>query len=226
MNPKSNILIISAHPDDMEIGMGGTVARLAESQAVITSVVVTNGGRSSNPFALTEQRMADVRREEALHAAAVLGVREVIFFDEPDSAEEINLKVVGEKLVQIFSRLQPAEVYTLDETLDRHPAHRLTGRLVRESVRASGAVPSGGVWAFEIWTPFSTWDRIEYIDRYVAKKMLALAEHRSQVATIPYGEGVLGLNRWRAVFADPKASAPAGAYAEVFRRVQVSPPSH
>ncbi|HSA61022.1 MAG TPA: PIG-L deacetylase family protein [Nitrospiraceae bacterium] len=226
MNPKSNILIISAHPDDMEIGMGGTVARLAESQAVITSVVVTNGGRSSNPFALTEQRMADVRREEALHAAAVLGVREVIFFDEPDSAEEINLKVVGEKLVQIFSRLQPAEVYTLDEALDRHPAHRLTGRLVRESVRASGTVPIGGVWAFEIWTPFSTWDRIEYIDRYIAKKMLALAEHRSQVATIPYGEGVLGLNRWRAVFADPKANAPAGAYAEVFRRVQVSPPSH
>lgn len=225
MSQIGNILIISAHPDDMEIGMGGTVAKLAESQAAITSVVVTNGGRSSNPFAFTEQRMADVRREEALHAAAVLGVQEVIFFGEPDSAEEINLNVVGEKLVRILSRLQPTEVYTLDETLDRHPAHRLAGRLVKESVRASGTAPSGGVWAFEIWTPFSTWDRIEYIDRYVAKKMLALAEHRSQVATIPYGEGVLGLNRWRAVFADPKASAPAGAYAEVFRRVQVSPPS-
>jgi len=34
---------------------------------------------------------------------------------------------------------------------------------------------------------------------------------------------VLGLNRWRAVFADPKASAPAGQYAEVFRRVKLSP---
>jgi hypothetical protein len=68
------------------------------------------------------------------------------------------------------------------------------------------------------------WARIEYIDRYVAKKMLALAEHRSQVATIPYGEGVLGLNRRRAVFADPKAGAPAGAYAEVFRQVPISPP--
>ncbi|HSL02768.1 MAG TPA: hypothetical protein VK901_04430 [Nitrospiraceae bacterium] len=44
----------------------------------------------------------------------------------------------------------------------------------------------------------------------MAKKMAAIAEHRSQVATIPYGEGVLGLNRWRAVFADPNASVPAG----------------
>jgi hypothetical protein len=53
--------------------------------------------------------------------------------------------------------------------------------------------------------------------------MAAIAEHQSQVATIPYGEGVLGLNRWRAVFADPKVSAPAGMYAEVFRRITLSP---
>ena len=41
----NNIVIISAHPDDMEIGMGGTVAKLVESNGLITSVVVTNGGR-------------------------------------------------------------------------------------------------------------------------------------------------------------------------------------
>ena len=87
----------------------------------------------------------------------------------------------------------------------------------------AGIVLSGGIWAYEIWGPFATWDRLEYIDRYVGKKMAAIAEHQSQVATIPYGEGVLGLNRWRAVFADPKASAPAGVYAEVFRRVTISP---
>ena len=80
------ILIVSAHPDDMEIGMGGTVAKLAESKAIITSVVVTDGGRASNPFAWTEKRMAEVRREEALRAARVLGVEEVLFFDEPDAA--------------------------------------------------------------------------------------------------------------------------------------------
>lgn len=75
-----NVVIISAHPDDMEIGMGRTVAKLAKSMAVITSVVITNGGRSSNPFALTEQRLAEVRREEALGAADVLEVKDVIFF--------------------------------------------------------------------------------------------------------------------------------------------------
>jgi LmbE family N-acetylglucosaminyl deacetylase len=218
----NNVVIISAHPDDMEIGMGGTVAKLAESMAVITSVVITNGGRSSNPFTLTEQRMAELRREEALRAADVLGVTDVIFFDEPDAVEEINTASVTRRLVEILARLQPIAVYTLDEDLDRHPAHRLVGKLARESVLKAGIVLSVGLWAYEIWGPFATWDRLDYIDRYVTKKMAAIAEHRSQVATIPYGEGVLGLNRWRAVFADPKASAPAGQYAEAFRRIAIS----
>ena len=221
----NNIVIISAHPDDMEIGMGGTAAKLAESMAVITSIVITNGGRSSNPFALTEQRMAEVRREEALRAADVLGVKDIIFCEEPDDADEVNRKAVARRLVEILARLQPTEVYTLDEEGDRHPAHRLAGKLARESVLEAGIVLNSGLWAYEVWGPFAAWDRLEFIDRNVAKKMAAIAEHHSQVATIPYGEGVLGLNRWRAVFADPKASAPAGEYAEVFRRIACSPHS-
>jgi len=218
-----NIVIISAHPDDMEIGMGGTVAKLVEANAAITSVVFTNGGRSSNPFALTEQRMAEIRKEEALRAAGVLGVQDVVFCDEPDAADEIDAASVAGRLVEILTRLQPTEVYTLDEKLDRHPAHRLAGKLARESALESGIALSGGIWAYEIWGPFEKWDRLEYIDGYIAKKMAAIAEHRSQVATIPYGEGVLGLNRWRAVFADPKANAPSGQYAEAFRRITISP---
>ena len=167
--------------------------------------------------------MAEVRREEALRAACVLGIKDVIFCDEPDATDEVDTQAVKRKLVEILARLRPTEVYTLDEERDRHPAHCLAGKLARESVLEAGIVPSGGIWAYEIWEPFANWDRLEYIDRHVAKKMAAIAEHHSQVATIPYGEGVLGLNRWRAVFADPKASAPAGMYAEVFRRVTISP---
>ena len=214
-----NILIVSAHPDDMEIGMGGTVAKLVAEGAEVISLIVTDGGRASNPFGWTEQRMAEVRREEALRAAAVLGVREVIFCDQPDAADEVDLEAVRRKLVEVMTRLKPAEVYTLPEELDRHPGHRQAGRLVRESVDESGLTPPGGVWAYEVWGPFARWDRLEYIDAYVEKKKLAIGEYGSQVATIPYGEGMLGLNRWRAVYADPMEATPAGAYAEAFLRV-------
>jgi LmbE family N-acetylglucosaminyl deacetylase len=214
-----NILIVSAHPDDMEIGMGGTVAKLVAEGAEVTSLIVTDGGRASNPFGWTEQQMADERRAEALRAAEVLGVKDVIFCDQPDAADEVDVKAVGRKLVEVMTRLKPAEIYTLHEELDRHPGHRLAGRLTRESIGESGLTPSGGVWAYEIWGLFAKWDRLEYIDAYLEKKKLAIAEHRSQVATIPYGDGMLALNRWRAVYADPFANAPAGGYAEAFLRV-------
>lgn len=217
------ILIVGAHPDDMEIGMGGTAGKLVESQAVLTSLILTDGGRAPNPFGWTEREMATVRRREALRAARTLGVHDVLFCDQPDATEEIDTQAVKRKLIELLVQLQPAEVYTLDEEADRHPAHRLAGQLARESILESGIVPPAGLWAYEVWGPLATWDRLEYIDSVVAKKLLAIAEHQSQVATIPYGEGVLGLNRWRAVFADPKAAAPAGAYAEVFRRVAISP---
>jgi LmbE family N-acetylglucosaminyl deacetylase len=217
------ILIVSAHPDDMEIGMGGTVAKLVREGAEITSLIVTDGGRASNPFGWTEQRMAEVRRAEALRAAAVLGVKEVIFCDQPDAADEVDAKAVRRKLVEVLTRLKPAEVYTLHEEFDRHPGHRQAGKLVRESVGEAGLTPSGGVWAYEIWGPFARWDRLEYIDAYLEKKKLAIAEYKSQVATIPYGDGMLGLNRWRAVYADPMEEAPVGGYAEAFLRVALWP---
>ena len=215
------ILIVSAHPDDMEIGMGGTVAKLVDEGAEITSVIVTDGGRASNPFGWTEQRMAEVRRAEALGAAEVLGVRNVIFCDQPDAAEDVDVKAVARKLIEVMTRLKPTEIYTLHEELDRHKAHRQAGTLVQEAVVESGLMPSGGIWAYEVWGPFARWDRIEYIDAYVEKKKLAIAEYRSQVGVIPYGEGMLGLNRWRAVYADPMEASPVGDYAEVFLRVVI-----
>jgi LmbE family N-acetylglucosaminyl deacetylase len=141
-----NIVIVSAHPDDMEIGMGGTAAKLADLHGAIISVIITNGGRASNPFGWTEQRMAETRREEALRSARVLGVKEVIFLDQPDAVEEINIDTVKETLVELLLRLQPAEVYTLDEELDRHPAHRLARPPASGPMKSGARLRPGTGW--------------------------------------------------------------------------------
>jgi len=52
------VLVISAHPDDMEIGMGGTVAKLSASGCSIISVVLTDG-RSPNPLDSVKAREMD-----------------------------------------------------------------------------------------------------------------------------------------------------------------------
>ena len=108
--------------------------------------------------------MAEVRRAEALRAAEVLGVKDVIFCEQPDASDEVDVKSVRRKLIELMTHIKPTEIYTLHEELDRHTAHRQAGSLVRDSMSESGFTPSGGAWAYEVWGPFVRWDRIEYID--------------------------------------------------------------
>ncbi|ADJ28169.1 PIG-L deacetylase family protein [Nitrosococcus watsonii] len=208
-------LIISAHPDDMEIGMGGTAAKKAASGCHITSVILTDGRRSPNPFGWPEETLVDIRKQEATRAAGVLGINEVIFFDLPDLKNTSHYHSAKDQLSELIMRLQPEEVYSLHDHWDRHPTHRLAGQLTRKCIEET-PLSINALWAYEVWGLFPRWDRLEYIDDQIGKKMQAIGEHKSQLASIPYGEGILGLNRWRAVFADPQQNTPQGVFAEVF----------
>ena len=56
------------------------------------------------------------------------------------AADEINTRAIKRKLVETSVSLRPTEVYTLDEELDRNPAHRLVSKRVRESILEAGIV--------------------------------------------------------------------------------------
>ena len=68
------ILLVSAHPDDMEIGMGGTAAKLAEAGHSLLSVVITDGRRSPDPDMMGQDAMARLRQEEGVRACRRLGI--------------------------------------------------------------------------------------------------------------------------------------------------------
>lgn len=212
-----NILIISAHPDDMEIGMGGTAAKLAEKGAAIVSVVLTDGRRSANPFGMSPETLATVRQEEAKRAAGILGIKEVHFCRLPDLKTEEYYTTARSFIQDLLAAVDPSEVYLLHPELDRHLSHQLAGQVALEALRNSGKRPR--VWAYEVWGLFHHWDRFEDISSVTGKKLQAIGEHKSQVACVPYAEGVLGLNRWRGVFADPQQESVKAAFAEVFIQV-------
>jgi N-acetylglucosamine malate deacetylase 1 len=213
-----NILLISAHPDDMEIGMGGTAAKLAADGSILTSVVLTDGRRSANPFALSPEDLADRRKTEAQKAASLLGIHQVLFCNLPDLKAAEHYESAKKQVAEIISKTSPGEIYILHPELDRHLSHQLAGKASLEAIRTSGK-RSIAVWAYEVWGLFHRWDRFEDISHVIGKKLQAIGEHRSQVACVPYAEGVTGLNRWRAVFADPQQESAQAAFAEVFIRL-------
>jgi LmbE family N-acetylglucosaminyl deacetylase len=208
------ILVISAHPDDMEIGMGGTIVKLAENNHII-SVILTDGRRAPNPSSITQEKMAEIRKQESKQASEILGIQGTIFCDFESLT---NQNEATQKLVEIINIELPAQIFTLHPELDRHSSHRAAGNITLEAVTRSKS--NSEVWAYEVWGLFHTWDRIEDVTIQMDKKLKAIGKHQSQLASIPYAEGVAGLNRWRAVFADPQGTSAPTIYAEVFLRLR------
>jgi LmbE family N-acetylglucosaminyl deacetylase len=114
----------------------------------------------------------------------------------------------------------PEEIFTLHPELDRHPTHRLAAKISLDAIRKSHS-RNPDIWAYEVWGLFHTWDRFEDVSDQMDVKLKAIAEHQSQLAAIPYADGVSGLNRWRAVFADPKQENVTATFAEVFLKLKL-----
>ena len=78
----SCILVISPHPDDESIGCGGTIQRHIAEGDVVQVELLTSGEKGGHDLSAAD--VAKVREQEAIAAAAILGVNHVEFYREPD----------------------------------------------------------------------------------------------------------------------------------------------
>jgi LmbE family N-acetylglucosaminyl deacetylase len=213
------VLLISAHPDDMEIGMGGTAAKLAQGGHSLGSVVITDGRRSPDPDSIGPDAMARLRKEEGEKACVALGISETHFLGFESLGTDAAVQQATEKLADIIKRFEPSEVFTLHPELDRHPSHRAAGKVTLDAIKQAEN-SNADLWAYEVWGLFAKWDRYEDISNHIETKIASVNEHRSQIASIDYAEGIAGLNRWRGVFADPHQQESPANYAEVFIKLR------
>lgn len=202
----------------MEIGMGGAVAKMAQAGNEIISVIVTDGRRAPDPSSIGPEKMAEMRLMESQNAARVLGIRDTVFFSFESIVSDTSISEATAKMAALLDSFLPNEVYTLHPELDRHPSHRMAGKLTVEALKKSSRTQTP-LWAYEVWGLFPKWDRLEDITNQLETKVAAIGEHKTQVAAVPYIDGIVGLNRWRAVFADPNQSKVEAEYAEVFLRL-------
>jgi bacillithiol biosynthesis deacetylase BshB1 len=214
-----DLLVFGPHPDDIEIGLGGTVARHVALGSRVGLCDLTVGELASN--GTPEQRLAEA--EAARH---VLGAawRENLRLPDgglgPESAEQVRA------VVEIIRRCQP-RVIAAPHDRDRHPDHLGANRLLTRGAFTAGLrrYPHGG----DPWRP----DWICYyfindadapsfvvdVSRYYEVKRRALACHVSQFGA-PAGERVttrLTSSRFRQLIEsrDAQFGAAAGvAYAE------------
>jgi LmbE family N-acetylglucosaminyl deacetylase len=213
---KKNILIISPHPDDMEIGMGGTVAKFITQEFNVISFVVTDGRRSTGNYG--EDEMAQIRKREAQNAARILGIEDLVLLGLQDVKSPENQKELRRNLRDIIDQFGPTELFITHPKIDKHPTHRAVSKLVIEIMKEmhrDKLLPPVRIWCYEVWTPFWKYDWIEDISGHINIKTAAIDAHKSQIEYKNYTQGIRGLNRYRAVF-HTMSGVTRMKYAEVF----------
>ena len=84
-------LVVTAHPDDVDFGFAGSVARLTDAGIEVTYCIVTDGDAGGAETGIPREEMAPKRREEQTAAAAVVGVHDLHFLGYPDGRVESTL---------------------------------------------------------------------------------------------------------------------------------------
>ncbi len=114
------VLVFGAHPDDMEVGMGGTIAKHAAAGDDVLMVVAT------------VPSLGDVRRGEAAAGAQVLGAR-LQLLDVPSDEFEYNRELVR-RVDRFLADFQPDVIYTQWDQ-DSHQDHNALSRAVISAAR-------------------------------------------------------------------------------------------
>ena len=135
MTKKAHVMVIAPHPDDAEWGVAGTVARWTREGNDVIYVLCTNGDKGTSDANMKPEVLANIREQEQLAAAKLLGVREVIFLRYPDQTLE-DTPEFRKEVVRLIRMYQPGIVVTADpyRRYIWHRDHRITGQVVLDAI--------------------------------------------------------------------------------------------
>ena len=175
-----DVLAIGAHPDDVELGCGATLALLARGGRRVGIVHLTGGEAGS-------RGTRDERRHEAEDAAAALGAVELEILDLGDGALRTG-PAEEDLLIALLRRLRPELVLAPTPIEDRHPDHARSHRLVADACFYAGLARRGAgephrpaaVFAYMQHDPFVPSFVVDVTTSWAAK-LAALACYRSQL---------------------------------------------
>ena len=126
---KLDVLIFAVHPDDAELGCGGTILKLIDKGKKVGIVDLTAGDLGS-------RGTPELRLEEAQAAANLLGlqVRKNLGFRDGFFTNDETHQM---PIIQVIRTYQP-EIVIANAPEDRHPDHGRASKLVRDAAFLSG----------------------------------------------------------------------------------------
>jgi len=223
-------MVVSAHPDDAEFGVAGTVARWTKKNKQVVYVVCTSGEKGTGDRAVKPEQLAGIREREQRAAAGLLGVRDVIFLRYPDQGLE-DTQTFRKQIVRLIRTYRPKVVATSDpyRRYIWHRDHRITGQVVLDAVypyaRDHLSYPDlleEGLEPHKVeevlfWAADNINYRSDITDTFDLK-LSALRCHESQIK----GLGIPDLEAWLRQRCRTMAEGEKFELAEGFHRVEIT----
>lgn len=229
----ARILVITAHPDDVDFGAAGTVASWTETGAHVTYCVITDGDAGGFDEAVPRSDIPAIRRAEQTAAAAAVGVHDLVFLGYPDGLLVPSLELRRD-LARVIRQVRPDRVLAQspernwERIFASHPDHLAAGEATLCAVYPDARNPftfteliAEGLGAHtvgEVWLMASPRaDTYVDVTATFSRKLAALRSHVSQETD---GDGQLEtrMRGWLEINA-ARGGLPPGSLAESFQRV-------
>ncbi len=220
------VMVIVAHPDDIEFSCSGTIARWVQEGAEACYVLCTSGDVGILDPKITKAEAAAIREAEQTAAAKVVGVTNVVYLREPDGMLEPTM-ALRKRLVREIRKFRPDTLITGDpqvlwagDDYINHPDHRAAATAAIDAVFPAAGMPTlfkeleaEGLTAHktykvyvQAWDNATTWINISST---IDLKIAALKAHKSQLGDWNPEENV---KKWAAEAAQGKEMEYAEAY--------------
>jgi LmbE family N-acetylglucosaminyl deacetylase len=185
------IIVISPHPDDETLGMGGTISLLMEAQKKLKALFLTSGERADPSSGHKQKEYALMRENEAAKAMKVLGVADFEFLRFPDRGLFENLKTLKDALSKAIDDYSPDTIYCTSP-VEPHPDHRAAAMASLSLQESNGY----GIMFYECVAPLRP-NRFVDISGVFPKKLKAMKAYKSQLKLNKYEGLIKSLNIYR-----------------------------
>jgi LmbE family N-acetylglucosaminyl deacetylase len=229
------VLVVVAHPDDVDFGAGGTVAAWVEDGIDVVYCLVTDGDAGGHDPSVPREEIPAIRRAEQTAAAKELGVSDLIWLGYPDGQVVVSL-ALRRDIARAIRQVRPQRVVCPSaeryyaRVFASHPDHLAVGEAtlcaVYPDARNPFAFPELAAEGLEAHIVDEVWvtggpDPDTYVDvtDTFDKKVAALRAHASQTGRMDDLAGFL--RTWLEASAARGGLAP-GRLAEAFRRLDTS----
>ena len=230
------ILVVNAHPDDVDFSAAGTIALWTDAGIEVTYCIVTDGDAGGHDESVPRAEVPPLRRAEQTAAAKQVGVHDVRFLGYPDGREEATL-ALRKDLARVIRQVRPDRLLSPSPERNyarlpaNHPDHRAVGSSALDAVYPDARNPFAfaelrAEEGLEPWTVREVWlpggpapNHCVDITASFGRKLAALRAHHSQTGQM---EGLEELLRgWNSRVA-AQAGLPDGSLAEAFQVIDTA----